>query len=256
MAKSKKTPRKAASPASAAKNRPLSISSPKKTTPSKTRASSGNEAPSTTQDKASSPTRRKVAPVSPSKALASPSKRPSPAGKAKAQPKKQPPTKASQNKSKHTIETQASTSKTAKIITDPNLFVDSDSEEEEVEVVSPPSGGEIYRKLTNSVSDREHLAMTVKAYVARELFRHVKFITNPTKLAYYDRHQHPNTFCAVVTKGCGIPENADASNWWESIAKQAVRRKISQLRCDRLAGLKWAYYGKCNVVFSIICNIC
>jgi hypothetical protein len=63
------------------------------------------------------------------------------------------------------------------------------------------------------------------------------------KLAYYDAKTNPNTYCAVITKGCHLPPGTDLVNWWESVAKREVRKTIHQLRLDQLTALKWDYFG-------------
>lgn len=108
-------------------------------------------------------------------------------------------------------------------------------------------GGATFRMLSKqTTNDKDSLILNIRAFVQREFFRHVKFIIKNKKMAYYDPDKYPNTYCAVVAKGCGIPEGYDAATWWETIAKQTVRRKVSQLRCDRITSLKWDYYSKYN----------
>jgi hypothetical protein len=63
------------------------------------------------------------------------------------------------------------------------------------------------------------------------------------KLAYYDAKSNPKTYCAVITKGWHPPPSTDPVNWWEPVAKREVRKKIHQLRSDRLTALKWDYFG-------------
>ena len=108
-------------------------------------------------------------------------------------------------------------------------------------------GGVTYRHLTKSTIDKESLRMSICAYVEREFFPNVKFIISNKKMVYYDQATHPNTYCAVIPKGCAVPEGYDVDNWWETIATQTVRRKVPQLRADRLIALKWEYYGKYSI---------
>ena len=111
-------------------------------------------------------------------------------------------------------------------------------------------GGNTYQSLVKSTHNKESLRMTIRSFVEREFFPNVKFINNMNKLAFYDMKANPKTYCAFITKGCGVPEGYDVAAWWESIAKPTVRRKIVQLRGDRICSLKWQYYGK------YICCIC
>jgi hypothetical protein len=102
-----------------------------------------------------------------------------------------------------------------------------------------------YQSLLATANNKRDLRMTIRNYVTQHFFKHVKFITRGKKLAYYDPKKHPYTYCAVVTKGCNLPAGTDSIQWWETLAKKEVRRKVTQLRSDRMAALKWAYYGKC-----------
>jgi hypothetical protein len=91
------------------------------------------------------------------------------------------------------------------------------------------------------------LRHTIRSYVGNHFFPHVKFITKMSKLAYHPIETHPDSYCAIITQGCNLPANLsmDPASWWEIIAKKEVKRKISQLRSDKLTALKWLYYGKC-----------
>jgi hypothetical protein len=103
-----------------------------------------------------------------------------------------------------------------------------------------------FQSLLATANSKLDLRMMIRNYVTQHFFKHVKFITRGKKLAYFDpKNQHPNTYCAVVTKGCNLPPGTDSVQWWETLARREVRRKVTQLRSDRIAALKWAYYGKC-----------
>jgi hypothetical protein len=103
-----------------------------------------------------------------------------------------------------------------------------------------------FQSLLATANSNLDLRMTIRNYVTQHFFKHVKFITRSQKLAYFDPSRYPNTYCAVVTKGCNLPPGTDAVQWWETLARrEEVRRKVRQLRSDRISALKWAYYGKC-----------
>ena len=102
-----------------------------------------------------------------------------------------------------------------------------------------------FQSLLATANSKLDLRMTIRNYVTQHFFKHVKFITRGKKLAYFDPNQYPNTYCAVVTKGCNLAPGTDAVQWWETLARREVRRKVTQLRSDRMSALKWAYYGKC-----------
>ena len=101
-----------------------------------------------------------------------------------------------------------------------------------------------FRELVKTSNDMHSLRQCVRNFVSQFFFPHVKFITRASKLAYYDCKQYPNTFCAVITRGCNLPSNINPATWWESIAKKEVKNKVAQLRSDKLTALKWDYYGK------------
>jgi hypothetical protein len=86
----------------------------------------------------------------------------------------------------------------------------------------------------------------IRDFVTHHFFKYAKFITSWKKLAYqHDPATNPNTYCAVVTRGCHLPPGIDTVSWWETVAKHEVRKKVTQLRSDRIAALKGEYYGKC-----------
>jgi hypothetical protein len=85
----------------------------------------------------------------------------------------------------------------------------------------------------------------IRDSVTHHFFRYVKFITSWKKLAYRDPAIDPNTYCAVVTRGCHLPPGTDIVSWWETVAKYEVRKQVTQLRSDQITALKGEYYGKC-----------
>jgi hypothetical protein len=59
-----------------------------------------------------------------------------------------------------------------------------------------------FQSLLATANIKLDLRMTIRNYVTQHFFKHVKFTTRGKKLAFFDPNQHPNTYCAVVTKGC------------------------------------------------------
>jgi hypothetical protein len=95
-------------------------------------------------------------------------------------------------------------------------------------------------------NDASDLKQVVRDYVTQHFFKYVKFITSMKKLAYHDPATNPNMYCAVVTKGCHLRPGTDTVSWWETVAKHEVKKKVTQIRSDRITALKWEYYGsKC-----------
>ena len=229
---------RAASTSKPPAKRSLSQSSTEKETPTpkkKVTTTSKQNPPSTPSPTVA--TRKKAPPSTPTPATpTTPSKRSSPSTKGKsALPVKSKPTS-----------TSTKTPKTnPKTIGKPKQQASSKKHDTKEGDNQPNVSGAVFQNLaTNSVNDKETLKQTIRAFVEREFFTHVKFIIKNKKMAYYDRHANPSTYCAIITKGCGIPETYDAAQWWETLAKQTVRRKVSQLRGDRMTALKWEYYGK------------
>jgi hypothetical protein len=93
-------------------------------------------------------------------------------------------------------------------------------------------------------SKAEHMVWTIRNYVATDFFPSVKFITNKSKLAYFARGTNPDSFCSRITNGCNLPLEEDHTAWWETVAKVVVKRKISQLRSDRVNSIRKEYFGK------------
>jgi hypothetical protein len=103
-----------------------------------------------------------------------------------------------------------------------------------------------YTNLMMRANDASDLKQVVRDYVTQHFFKYVKFITSWKKLAYHDPSTNPNTYCTVVTKGCHLPPGTDTVSWWETVAKHEGKKKVTQMRSDRItAFLKWEYYGKC-----------
>jgi hypothetical protein len=71
----------------------------------------------------------------------------------------------------------------------------------------------VFQSLLATANSKLDLRMMIRNYVTQHFFKHVKFITHGKKLAYFNPNQHPNTYCAVVTKGCNFPPGTDAVQW-------------------------------------------
>jgi hypothetical protein len=100
-----------------------------------------------------------------------------------------------------------------------------------------------YAHLDKKTNNQSAVIAVIRNYVTQHFFQRVKFITSNRKLAYFDAEAHPNTYCTVITKGCNLPSTTNSFNWCESVAKREVRKKMHQLRSDRLTALKWDYFG-------------
>ena len=101
-----------------------------------------------------------------------------------------------------------------------------------------------YCGVGSAYTKTKNMAWTIRNYVTTDFFPSVKFITSKSKLAYYPRNTNPDSFCARVTKGCNLPLEEDHANWWETLAKGVLKRKISQLRSDRINSIRKEYLGK------------
>jgi hypothetical protein len=88
------------------------------------------------------------------------------------------------------------------------------------------------------------MTFTIRNYVTQHFFPKVKFITKKEKLAYYSPRTNPTSYCAIITSGCNLPEGTDLAQWWETVAKRVVKKKVNQLRSDKMTALKKAYFGK------------
>jgi hypothetical protein len=94
-----------------------------------------------------------------------------------------------------------------------------------------------------TTNNNSAMLQVIRNFVTKDFFPYVKFVTSNKKMAFYDANDHPDTYCSVITKGCHLPPNIEPANWWESVAKREVRKKIHQLRSDRITALKWDYFG-------------
>jgi hypothetical protein len=101
-----------------------------------------------------------------------------------------------------------------------------------------------FTALSSPTSNLTQMKFTIRNFVTQHFFPQVKFITKKEKLAYYRPGANPGSYCNIITRGCHLPQGQDHAQWWETIAKRVVKRKIAQLRSDKITALKKAYYGK------------
>ena len=96
-------------------------------------------------------------------------------------------------------------------------------------------------------SSSEAMELTIKQFVCNDLFPKVKFIVNPNvTLAFHslkDSKGH-KTICGCVTKGCNLPPSVNSQDWWYSLARSTVSKKINTLRSDKTKAIKWKLFGK------------
>ena len=101
-----------------------------------------------------------------------------------------------------------------------------------------------YSGLDSATVTVEQMKWTIRNYVTQYCFPNVKFIMKKERLAYYPPGTNSKSYCAMVTKGCCLPAGVDRCQWWEAVARRTVKRKIAQLRSNKINALKKAYYGK------------
>jgi hypothetical protein len=101
-----------------------------------------------------------------------------------------------------------------------------------------------YSGLDSATSIADNMKWAIRNYVTQYFFPNVKFITKNEKLAYYPPGTNSTSYCAIITKGCNLPPGVDLAGWWETVAKRTVKRKIAQLRSDKINALKKTYFGK------------
>ena len=64
-------------------------------------------------------------------------------------------------------------------------------------------------------------------------------------LAFYEPQEKPKSVCATIIRGCNIPfHGSELANWWESVAKKTITKKITTLRNDRIKLFKWEFFGE------------
>jgi hypothetical protein len=96
----------------------------------------------------------------------------------------------------------------------------------------------------NAAATHLQMTFTIRNFVTQDFFRKVKFITKKEKLAYYSPLTNPMSYCAIVTRGCHLPQGTDPVTWWETVARRVVNKKVNQLRSDKMTALKKQYFGK------------
>ena len=79
-------------------------------------------------------------------------------------------------------------------------------------------------------SSSEAMKLTIKQFVCNDLFPKVKFIVNPNvTLAFHslkDSKGH-KSICGCVTKGCNLPPSVNSQDWWHSLARSTVSKKLT-----------------------------
>jgi hypothetical protein len=128
--------------------------------------------------------------------------------------------------------------------TDDNSEVGTGNEELTVTPSAASATTAAFAAMSSPVTALENMKFTIRNFVTQHFFPSVKFITKKEKLAYYPPGSNPRSYCNIIMKGCNLPEGQDHAQWWETIAKRTVKRKIAQLRSDKINALKKAYYGK------------
>jgi hypothetical protein len=105
-----------------------------------------------------------------------------------------------------------------------------------------------YGNLDSASATNVQMTFTIRNYVTQYFFPSVKFITKKEKLAFYPPGTNPTSYYAIITRGCNLPQGIDLAQWWETVAKRVakrvVKRKIAQLRSDKIIAFKKAYFGK------------
>jgi hypothetical protein len=95
-----------------------------------------------------------------------------------------------------------------------------------------------YGNLDSASASNVQMTFTIRNYVTQYFFPTVKFITKKEKLAFYPPGTNPTSYYAIITRGCNLPQGIDLAQWWETVAKRVVKRKIAQLRSDKITALK------------------
>jgi hypothetical protein len=101
--------------------------------------------------------------------------------------------------------------------------------------------------MASHAASLQTMKWTIHSFVTVNFFPNIKFITKKEKLAYYPERTYTSSYCSLITIGCNLPPGLDHANWWETVAKRVVKRKLSQLWSDKINALKKAYYGKYHV---------
>jgi hypothetical protein len=100
--------------------------------------------------------------------------------------------------------------------------------------------------MASHAASLQTMKWTVRNFVTVNFFPNVKFNTKQEKLAYYPEGANTSSYCSIITRGCNLHPGLDHANWWETVAKRVVKRKLNQLLSDKINALKKAYYGKCR----------
>ena len=90
----------------------------------------------------------------------------------------------------------------------------------------------------------------VEAFVSRELFPVLKFITNRDVALRFDIDK-TKTICGFVLDGLNIPQELNREDWWQTM-KNCVANSVNQLRNNKNTSVKWACFGKCCVILTFI----
>jgi hypothetical protein len=81
-----------------------------------------------------------------------------------------------------------------------------------------------YGNRDSASASNAQMTFTIRNYVTQYFFPMVKFITKKEKLAFYPPGTNPTSYCAVITRGCNLPQGIDLAKWWETVAKRVVKK--------------------------------
>ena len=88
----------------------------------------------------------------------------------------------------------------------------------------------------------------VEAFVSRDLFPVVKFVTNRDYALRFDIDN--KSICGFVLNGLNIPLDVNREDWWQQM-KTCVANTLSGLRNNKNTSMKWACFGELFICVQI-----
>ena len=104
---------------------------------------------------------------------------------------------------------------------------------------SNPRPGEVWFCRENMVNHGIE-KQTIYNVCTNELFPRVKFLNKEHDLQY---SEDVKSICHFVMSRCNLGSMVDRKAWWND-HKQDVNYQITQQRNNKIAALRWAFYGK------------
>ena len=116
---------------------------------------------------------------------------------------------------------------------------------------SNPTPGEVWFRRENMMNLGIE-KQTIYNVCTNELFPRVKFLNKEHDLQY---SEDAKSICQFVISRCNLGSMVDKQAWWRNNKKE-VNNQITQQRNNKIAAMRWVFYGKWAKVCVKECSLC